>query len=37
VRSFQAAITSRMFDEDHSKFARHPNLPPLGYDGTILS
>jgi hypothetical protein len=26
-----------MFDEGHGKFLRHPNLPPLGYDDTILS
>ena len=37
MRSFQAAIKSRMFDEGHGKFVRHPNLPPLGYDDTILS
>jgi hypothetical protein len=37
VRSFEAAIKSRMFDEGHDKFARHLILPPLSYDGTILS
>jgi hypothetical protein len=26
-----------MFDDGHGKFARHPNLPPFGYDDTILS
>jgi hypothetical protein len=37
VRSFQAAIKPRIFDEGRGKFARQPNLPPLGYDDTILS
>jgi len=36
VCSFKAAIKSRIFDEGHGKFARHPNLSPLGYDNTIL-
>jgi GTPase SAR1 family protein len=26
-----------MFGVGHGKFARHPNLPPLCYDDTILS
>jgi len=37
VCSIKAAIKSRIFYEDHGKFARHPNLSPLGYDNTILS
>jgi hypothetical protein len=37
VCSFKPAIKSRIFDEGHGKFARHPNLSPLGYDSTILS